>query len=140
MLLRAWLPFLSMLLQLAVALGGAQWIDTSSRFPENRGFGYAFGIFIAAFLYASWPTVITFLLAVSASFARDRRRTLARWSASIAALWGVVVGGFGVASLVDAVDSADRAFGVVLLVAGLCSVVPLLFAFGRTERTAPEHA
>ncbi|GAA1478656.1 hypothetical protein GCM10009623_31020 [Nocardioides aestuarii] len=135
MRLRPWLPLLSVLAQVGLALFVALWIDRSDLPQPVGSWGYAFGVVVIALLYLSLPGLLLLGCALAGSFARsgDAARTATIVGAVVAALVGVAGLVLGAPELLRADGEADRVFATALLVTSVVPLLPLLVAFRREE-------
>ncbi len=137
MRLRAWLPLLSLLAAVAVALLAAVWIDKSDLRQPADSWGYAAGVFILTFLYVSLPFAVVVACTLTGVLSRDRKRAhratvVGAVVAGLVALGGLVL---GILVVVDAQRPADTVFGAAVLVAGLVGLLPLPVAVRRPAAT-----
>lgn len=122
---RPWLPLLSLLVQIGL-VGVASWMIDGSDLEQSAGsWGFVFGFVVVTVLYASWPVLVALVCAVVAVAARSEVVSrVAAWVGAIAAaLFGIAGILLGAAQVTGSGYEAERAFGLVVL---LASVVPLL--------------
>ncbi len=124
---RPWLPFLALLVQLAVVAVGSGFIDGSGLEQGIDSWGYLLGVVLAIVFYATWPVLITLLCAVVGAVATSAtgRRVARVVGATTAAAWALLGLVVGAVTAVTASVEADVAFGALLVLASLVPLVPL---------------